>query len=129
MLRKCIWKQLLQFHCIKDIFIILDDGRFSLVTYTALTVYDYYKVVQELSYCLSLCSINTTCAAVQYDRNTTICYFSSRPFFLNFSHLESAAYHKRAHVDGLSVAQFQNNMALGEFFLCNVSFYGKFTKT
>ena len=50
-----------------------------------------------LSYCLSLCSINQTCAGIYYDETKSMCYISEKNLFINIPREEHKAYMKAAH--------------------------------
>ena len=93
------------------VIIFLDNGRYHPQGYSALHKPDYEKSVPNLSFCLSLCSINQSCAAMSYNESTSTCYMSGVPHFLNISGVEPTAYWKMAHPDGF-------NLTHGEFNNC-----------
>ena len=82
---------------------ILDNGRYHPQGYSDLDEPDYEKSVPNLSFCLSLCSINQSCAAMSYNESTSTCYMSGVPHFLNISGVEPTAYSKMAHPDGFNL--------------------------
>ena len=84
-------------------FVILDDGRYYPQGYSKLYQPDYEKFVPDISYCLSLCSFNQSCAAMSYNESTSTCSMSGVPHFLNISGVKHAAYWKLAHPDGFIV--------------------------
>ena len=87
------------------IFILLDDGSYHPQGYSALHNPDYEKSVPNLSSCLSLCSVNQSCAAMSYNESTSTCYMSGVPHFLNISGIKPAAYWKKAHPDGYNLTE------------------------
>ena len=86
---------------------ILDNGRYHPQGYSDLDEPDYEKSVPNLSFCLSLCSINQSCAAMSYNESTSTCYMSGVPHFLNISGVEPAAYWKIAHPHGFKLTEGQ----------------------
>ena len=85
--------------------IILDDGRYHHEMYTKLQKPDYQKPVPNRSYCLSLCSINQTCAAVLYNESTSVCHMSGVSAFINNHVTEKKAFMKSAHVESFSLIE------------------------
>ena len=73
--------------------------------YTSLQKPDYQKYVPNQSYCLSLCSINQTCAAVLYNESTSVCHMSGVSAFINNHVTEKRAFMKSAHTDSFSLIE------------------------
>ena len=83
----------------------LDNGRYHPQGYSKLYQPDYERPVPDISYCLSLCSFNQSCAGMSYNESTSTCSMSGVPHFLNISGFEPAAYWKVAHPDGFNLTQ------------------------
>ena len=75
----------------------VDNGRYHPDGYSRLAEHDYERSVPMLSYCLSLCSINQTCAGMYYDETKSMCYMSGKSWFLNIPGEEHKAFMKAAH--------------------------------
>ena len=85
--------------------IFLDDGSYHHEIYTKLQKPDYQKHVPNLSYCLSLCSVNQTCAAAFYNESTSVCYMSGVSAFINIHGKERKAFRKSAHTESFSLIE------------------------
>ena len=81
----------------------LDNGRYHPQGYSKLYQPDYEESVTDISFCLSLCSVNQSCAAMSYNESTSICSMSGLPHFLNISGAEPTAYWKVAHPDDFNL--------------------------
>ena len=82
---------------------VVDESGYSAENYSMLSSPDYRKPVHMLSDCLSLCSINQSCAAMSYDAFTSTCYMSGMPTFLNITGVEPTARMKKAHASKLTL--------------------------
>ena len=73
--------------------------------YTKLQKPDYQKHVPNLSYCLSLCSVNQTCAAAFYNESTSVCHMSGVSAFIYIYGKERKAFRKLAHAESFSLIE------------------------
>ena len=76
---------------------MIDNGRYHPDGYSRLAEHDYERSVSMLSYCLSLCSMNQTCAGMYYDETKSMCYMSGKSWFINIPGEEHKAFMKAAH--------------------------------
>ena len=85
--------------------IFLDNGGYHPQGYSKLYQPDYEKSVPDISFCLSLCSVNQSCAGMSYNESISTCYMSGTPHFLNISGAKPAADRKLSHSSGFILTQ------------------------
>ena len=64
---------------VESLISILDSGRYQSERYSGLVKPDFSTRAPKMDFCLSMCAVNSTCAAVLYNESTSICHMSGEP--------------------------------------------------